>query len=137
MKNKFFITTIFFLLLSYSLNTTNAQQVHKIFDVPGGGSGSTNSSSSSDNDSKILYIVGGAVIVGVVVYALLQNKKENKKQDTTAVILNNDFLEKNLTVNDKLSNMKSQIPVNILFGFQSDRVLREEKRYFVGLNYNF
>ncbi|MDP2362461.1 MAG: hypothetical protein Q8M94_01695 [Ignavibacteria bacterium] len=136
MKNKFLITITFFLLISIPINNSYSQQLHKTFEVPGGGSGTTSTSVDS-NDDYILYIVGGAVIAGVVIYALLKDKKEKQKQDTIAVILNDDFLEKNLTFNERISNMQSQIPVNISIGMQSDRIIREEKIYFVGLNYNF
>jgi hypothetical protein len=136
MKNKFSIAVIFFLLVSISLSNTYSQQLSKVFEVPGGGSGSQSTSADS-NDDYILYIVGGAVIAGVIIYALLKDKKEKPKEDTTAVILNNDFLRKNLTLSEKILNMQSQIPINISFGLQSNRVIREEKRYYLGLNYNF
>jgi len=136
MKNKFLLTFTLFLLISIPINNTFSQQLYKSFEVPGGGSGTTNSSVDS-NDDYILYIVGGAVIAGIVIYTLLKDKKEKPKEDTTAVILNDEFLAKNISFNDKVSNLRSQIPINISFGFQSDRVIKEEKRYFVGLSCKF
>ena len=136
MKNKFSITIIFFLLISVPINNLFSQQIHKILDVPGG-SGTTNNSSSSENSKTTLYVIGGAIIVGIVIYSLLKDKKEEPKEDTTAAILDKDYLKQNLTINDKISNMQSQIPINISFGLESHRAIRDEKRYFLGLNYNF
>ncbi len=136
MRNKFFITIIIFLLIFVPVNNSYSQQLNKIFDVPGGSS-TTTTYSSSENSNTTLYVIGGAVIVGVVIYAILRNKKENAKKDTTAAQLDEDFLEKKLTINEKISNMQSDVPINITFGMQSDNVIREEKRYFLELNYNF
>jgi len=124
------ILTISFSDLSYS------QQLNKIFDVPGGSSGSTTTTVES-NDNAMLYIVGGAIVVGIVVYALMRDKKEKPTKDTTAVLLDEDFLEKNLSLNEKVSKMQSQIPINISFGMQSNKALKDERRYFLGLQYNF
>lgn len=136
MKNKFLITIIFFLVISIPINNLYSQQLNKLFEVPGGSS-TTTTSSSTENSTTTLYVIGGAVVVGIVIYALLRDKKEKPIKDTTAVIFDEDFLQNNLSFNDKMSNMQSQIPIDVSFGFQSDRVIRDEKRYFVGLNYNF
>jgi hypothetical protein len=136
MKNKFSIIITFFILISLPINNLFAQQFHKILDFPGG-SGTTNNSSSSDNSKTTLYVVGGVIIAGIVIYSLLKDKKEESKEDTTAVILDKHFLEQNLTINEKISNMQSRIPINISIGLQSNGVIREEKRYFLGLDYNF
>ncbi len=134
MKNKFLLIFTLFLLTSIHINNTFSQQLHKSFEVPGGGSGNTNSSVDS-KDNTFLYVVGGAVLVGIVVYALLKNKKEKPTEDTTAVIPGNSLLVKNLSVHDKVKTLQSQIPINISFGVQSDRAIKEEKRYFVGIQY--
>ena len=133
MKNKFLLMFILFLLISIPVNNTFSQQLYKAFEVPGGGSGTSNSSVDS-NDDYILYIVGGAVIAGIVIYTLLKDKKEKPNEDTTAVILNDEFLAKNISFDGKVSNLQSQIPISISFGLQSDRVFKEEKIYFVGIN---
>lgn len=136
MKIKSLITLIVFLSLSITVNDTYSQTLFKINEGIGGG-GSTNTSVSESNDNTMLYIVGGAVVAGIVVYALIKDKKETPKKDTTAVILNDDFLEKQLTLNDKIQKYKSQIPINISLGIQNNFLDKEEKRYFVGLAYNF
>ena len=133
MNHKFLLATAFLLLISLPVNTSFSQQLYKSFEVPGGGSG-TPSSSVDSNDDYILYIVGGAVIAGIVIYTLLKDKKEKPTEDTTATLLNDEFLAKNISFNDKVSNLQSQIPINISFGLQSDRVFKEEKIYFVGIN---
>ena len=87
----------------------------------------------------MLYIIGGAVIVGVIVYAVLKNKKdkEKSKDDTTSVLINKDLLDSNLSLTDKFINKNEYIPINISIGLQNDLVLKDQKRYFVGLAYNF
>ena len=136
MNNKFLLTAAFLLLITLPVNNSFSQQLHKTFEVPGGGSGTQNTSVDS-NDDYILYIVGGAVIAGIVIYTLLKDKKGNPTEDTTAVIPNSVLLVNNLSVYDKVKNLQSQIPILISFGLQSDRVIKEERRYFVGLAYNF
>ena len=133
MNHKFLLATAFLLLILLPVNTSFSQQLYKSFEVPGGGSG-TPSSSVDSNDDYILYIVGGAVIAGIVIYTLLKDKKEKPTEDTTATLLNDEFLAKNISFNDKVSNLQSQIPINISFGLQSDRVFKEEKIYFVGIS---
>ena len=133
MNIKFLFAATFLLLVSFPVNNSFPQQLYKSFEVPGGGSGTSNSSVDS-NDDYILYIVGGAVIAGIVIYTLLKDKKEKPNEDTTAVILNDEFLAKNISFNDNVSNLQSQIPISISFGLQSDRVFKEEKIYFVGIN---
>ncbi len=66
-----------------------------------------------------------------------KKNKEHKGKDTTSTLINNDLLASNLTFNELISNIQSQIPINISVGLQNDLVMREDKRYFVGLNYNF
>lgn len=138
-KNFINLKSFLFLILFLGFTQiSNAQQLNKIFEVPGGGSGSTNTSVES-NDNSMLYIIGGAVIVGVVVYAVLKNKKdkEKSKNDTTAVLLNKDLTQSNLSLTNKLVNNNVSIPINISFGLQNDLIMKEQKRYFVGLAYNF
>lgn len=130
------IQLIFMFALIASFNISNGQQLSKINEDIGGGSNS-NSSSVSSSDDYILYIVGALAVGGVIAYALLKDKKEEPKKDTTSAILNDDFLEQNLSFNEKISNLQSQIPINVSFGIQGNRAIKDEKRYFVGLNYNF
>ncbi len=141
MKNQFLKTVIsplvLVLILTICLSGLGySQQLNKIYEDIGGGSGSTNSAVESDDDYT-LYIVGGLVVTGIVVYALMRDKKENPTNDTTSAILHDDFLEQNLSYNERVANMQSQIPINISFGMQRDKALKDERRYYVGLNYNF
>ena len=136
MNNKFLLAAAFLLFISLPVNNSFSQQLYKSFEVPGGGSGTTNTSSESD-DNTVLYVVGGAVLVGIVVYALLKNKKDKPTKDSTAIIPNNELLENNLSINDKVTNLQAQIPINISFGLLSDKINREEKRYYIGLSYKF
>ena len=133
-SNKILILGLFLSLIAS--NSSFSQQLNKAFEDIGGGSGSTTTNVES-NDDYTLYIVGGLIVTGIVVYALLRDKKEKPTSDTTFAILNNDFLEKNLSYNEKINNMQSQIPINISIGMQRDKALKDDKRYFVGLNYNF
>jgi hypothetical protein len=133
-SNKILILGLFLSLLICDFSYS--QSLNKIFEDIGGGSGTTSTNVES-NDDYTLYIVGGLVVTGIVVYALLRDKKEKPTKDTTSVSLNEDFLEKNLSYNEKIANLQSQIPINITFGIQRDKALKDEKRYFVGLAYNF
>ena len=132
--NKILILGLFLSLIFCDLSS--GQQLNKAFEDIGGGSGSTPTNVESDDDYT-LYIVGGLLVTGIVVYALLRDKKEKPTSDTTAVILDEKFLKHNLTLNEKVSNVQSQIPINISFGMQRDFIRKEDKRYFVGLAYNF
>lgn len=138
-KQSIIISFLIALVISLALpiEYSNAQQINKLLAPPGGGSGTTAVKSSSDNTA--LYIIGGAVIAGAIIYAVFLNKKnkEHKGKDTTSALINNDLLTSNLTFNEMVSNIQSQIPINISVGLQNDLVMREDKRYFVGLNYNF
>ena len=133
-SNKILILGLFLSLIAS--NSSFSQQLNKFYEDIGGGSGSTNTEVES-NDDYTLYIVGGLIVTGIVVYALLRDKKKKPTSDTTSAILNNDFLEKNLSYNEKINNMQSQIPINISIGMHRDIALKNERRYFVGLNYNF
>ncbi len=113
------------------------QQFNKISsDVPGGGSGTANTQVES-SDNTLLYVVGGAVVAGIVVYALMKDKKEKSTKDTTAAILNDEYLDQNLSLNEKISNAQSQIPIKVSFGMHRAKSIRDESRYFIGVNYNF
>lgn len=133
-SNKILISGLFLSLLICDLSYS--QSLNKIFEDIGGGSGTTSTNVES-NDDYTLYIVGGLIVTGIVIYALLRDKKEKPTKDTTSVSLNEDFLEKNLSYNKKIAKLQSQIPINITIGIQRDKALKDEKRYFVGLAYNF
>lgn len=137
----FLVTFAISLIAAFSVPAENiyAQQFNKIFEVPGGGSGGGSTSSVDNNDNSALYIVGGLVVVGIVIYAVLKNKKAKEKaiQDSTkASIEINSF-------NDRFANYQNQvdsppsIPVNLFIGAQRDLIRKDEKRYYVGLSYNF
>lgn len=122
----------------FILNTSEAQQVNRIFEDIGGGSGNASNIAETE-DNTIYYVLGAAVIAGVVIYAVLQDKKsrDKSKTDTTAVLLNEDFLEQQLTLSDKIQKYKSQFPINVSIGMQPSFIDKEEKTYFVGMSYNF
>lgn len=126
--------TVLFLVLFTEINS--AQQLNRIYEDIGGGSSGTNTTVES-NDDYTLYIVGGLLVTGIIVYALLRDNKDKSTKDTTSVVLNEEFLENQLTLNDQLLKAKSQIPINISFGMQSNKALVNEKRYFLGMSYNF
>lgn len=134
-SSKKFLILGLFITLIFS-NISFGQQMNKVFEVPGGSSNNSTETVES-NDNTLLYVVGGAVVVGIVVYALMRDKKENKTIDTSAIILKEEFLAQNLSINEKVANLQSQIPINISFGVQRDKAIKDERRYFVGLNYNF
>lgn len=142
MKNQFLKTLSINLILGLTItfcfsDNLYSQQLNKLFEVPGGGSSGSTNTGVESSDNTLLYVVGGAVIVGIVVYALMKDKKEKSTKDTTAVILNEDFLQKQLTLKDEVLKYQSQIPLNISFGMQINKIIKDEKRYFVGMSYNF
>jgi predicted PurR-regulated permease PerM len=126
--------TVLFLVLVTEINS--AQQLNRIYEDIGGGSNGTSTTVES-NDDYTLYIVGGLLVTGIIVYALLRDNKEKSKKDTTSAFLNDELLENHLTLNDQLLKAKLQIPINISFGMQSNKALVNEKRYFLGMSYNF
>lgn len=136
-KSKLSLLLFMFIALSYT-NITQAQQLNRIYEDIGGGLGS-GSNIAESGDNTIYYVLGAAVLAGVVIYAVLQNKKakDKPKTDTTAVILNDDFLEKQFTLNDRFEKYKSKIPIDVSFGMQNNFLRQEEKRYFIGVAYNF
>lgn len=141
MKNRVLNTSNRIMILGLFLSIficdlSSGQQLNKVFEDIGGGSGSTTTNVESEEDYT-LYIVGGLIVTGIVIYALLRDKKEKPTSDTTAAILDEKFLERNLSIIEKVSNVQSQIPINISIGIQRDLALKNERRYFVGLNYNF
>lgn len=135
------VKTILIMLLVITFGITNiseAQQVNRISDKIGGSSGNTGNVNDS-KDNTFLYVAGVAIIAGIVVYAILSDKKpvEKTKSDTTAILNNEELINKYLTFNDKFQSYQTQIPINLSIGIQNDLVRIEEKRYFVGLRYNF
>jgi hypothetical protein len=142
MQNRLLITLFFYLILGLlSTLTTNdlvyGQQFNKFSDVPGGGGSGTTNTAVESSDNTLLYVVGGAVVVGIVVYAMMQEKKEKSTKDSASAILNDVFLEKKFTINDQILKYQSKIPINISVGMQNDIIKKDEKRYFVGVAYNF
>lgn len=136
MKIKSIYIMIILIMISITSNISYSQQLFKINEDIGGG-GTNNTNVTESNDNTMLYVVGGAVIAGLVIYALLNDKKEKPKDDSTAAILNNEFLEKQLTLSDQILKYQSQIPINISIGMQKDIIRKDDKRYFVGMAYNF
>jgi len=137
-----FLLTLFIALtiaITIPIKNNYAQNVNKIFDVPGGGGGGTNTSSVDNNDNSALYVVGGLVIVGIVVYAVLKNKKAKEKstQDSTKTSSELKTLKDHFANYQKQIDTSSSIPVNVFIGAQRDLTRKDEKRYFVGLSYNF
>lgn len=134
LKNLAYI--LIFSIIFFTDNFTYSQSLFQINSDIGGGSNNTQNV-SENNDDIMLYVIGGAIVAGIVIYAVLKDKKEKAKDDSTAVILNDDFLEKKLTFKEKLERYNSQIPINVSLGIQNDLLMKDEKRYFVGLSYNF
>lgn len=123
----------------FFINISQAQQVNKIFEEIGGGSGTNNDRITESEDNTIYYVLGAAAIAGIVIYAVLQDKKSKDKSntDTTDVTSNEEFIEKQLILSKKILSYKSDIPINVSLGVKNDLIRKEEKRYFVGISYNF
>ena len=87
---------LFLLLFLASNQISNAQQLSKIFEVPGGGSGSTNTSVES-NDNSMLYITDSythlrahETVLELVCSLLLENKRDRDAAPTYDEEINAD-----------------------------------------------
>lgn len=136
MKSKSILMMLLVVIICLT-NTSEAQQVNRIFEQIGGGSGQPANVNES-NDNTVFYIAGAAIVAGIVIYAILSDKKSGKaKEDTTAVLNDEELINKHLSFNEMIQNYQTAIPISISTGIQNDIVRIEEKRYFLGLSYNF
>ncbi|HMN16369.1 MAG: hypothetical protein LC124_00195 [Ignavibacteriales bacterium] len=136
MKSKSILMMLLVVIICLT-NTSEAQQVNRIFEQIGGGSGQPANVNES-NDNTVFYIAGAAIVAGIVIYAILSDKKSGKaKEDTTAVLNDEELINKHLSFNEMIQNYQTAIPISISAGIQNDIVRIEEKRYFLGLSYNF
>lgn len=136
MKSKYILMMLLVVIICLT-NTSEAQQVNRIFEQIGGGSGQPANVKES-NDNTVFYIAGAAIVAGIVIYAILSDKKSGKaKEDTTAVLNDEELINKHLSFNEMIQNYQTAIPISISAGIQNDIVRIEEKRYFLGLSYNF
>lgn len=136
MKSKYILMMLLVVIICLT-NTSEAQQVNRIFEQIGGGSGQPANVNES-NDNTVFYIAGAAIVAGIVIYAILSDKKSGKaKEDTTAVLNDEELINKHLSFNEMIQNYQTAIPISISAGIQNDIVRIEEKRYFLGLSYNF
>ncbi|MCZ7610918.1 MAG: hypothetical protein M5U17_12235 [Ignavibacterium sp.] len=136
MKSKSILMMLLVVIICLT-NTSEAQQVNRIFEQIGGGSGQPANVNES-NDNTVFYIAGAAIVAGIVIYAILNDKKSGKaKEDTTAVLNDEELINKHLSFNEMIQNYRTEIPISISTGIQNDFVRIEEKRYFLGISYNF
>lgn len=136
MKSKSILMMLLVVIICLT-NTSEAQQVNRIFEQIGGGSGQPANVNES-NDNTVFYIAGAAIVAGIVIYAILSDKKSGRaKEDTTAVLNDEELINKHLSFNKMIQNYQTAIPISISAGIQNDIVRIEEKRYFLGLSYNF
>lgn len=136
MKSKSILMMLLVVIICLT-NTSEAQQVNRIFEQIGGGSGQPANVKES-NDNTVFYIAGAAIVAGIVIYAILSDKKSGRaKEDTTAVLNDEELINKHLSFNKMIQNYQTAIPISISAGIQNDIVRIEEKRYFLGLSYNF
>lgn len=133
---------IFSWYILFSSPECYAQVLYKISDKIGGSSGSTGQSQDNNGNSSTLIIIGAAVIVGVLVYKMVLSKddtKKNEKKDSTS---KQSLLIKQINNNacgiagSELENLK-QLPINFYFGLQRSEALIAERKFILGLSYNF
>jgi hypothetical protein len=119
-----------------------AQGLMKTDDFPGGGGGSTSSSEDTGGGSATLLIVGGVIIAGLLFYKLVINKDEPKKegkQDSTSdqsLLLRNDETIASNILSENLKKMQ-ELPVNLYLGFQKVDPALPERKFIMGITYNF
>ncbi len=119
-----------------------AQGLMKIADFPGGSGGSTSSSEDTGGGSSTLLIVGVVIIAGVLFYKLVIDKDEPKKeekQDSTSeqsLLLKSDQAFTSNVLSENLRKMQD-IPINVYLGFQKVDPAVIDRRFIMGISYNF
>jgi len=136
------VLIIFGLQVIFLSPESYTQGMFKITDVPGGGGGSTGQSDDSGSSSSTLLIVGGVIIAGLLFYKLVIDKdkpKKEEKQDSTSqesLLLRTpeNILSGAISRHSKLT---ADIPVNIYLGYQNPDPVLCEKKFIMGIIYNF
>ncbi len=119
-----------------------AQGLMKTADVPGGSGGSSSQSSDSGGGSTALLVIGGVIIAGFLFYKLVLNKDEPKKGEKEDSTSNESLLlrsSKNFASDVQTENLRKlqEIPVNLYLGYQQIDPVIPEKRFIMGISYNF
>ncbi|HKB86678.1 MAG TPA: hypothetical protein VKD08_10935 [Ignavibacteriaceae bacterium] len=120
-----------------------AQGLMKTADVPGGGGGgSSNQSNDSGGGSTALLVIGGVIIAGFLFYKLVLNKDEPKKEEKEDSTSNESLLlrsSKNFASDVQTEYLKKlqEIPINVYLGYQQIDPVIPEKRFIMGVSYNF
>ncbi len=135
------VLIIFGLQVILSSPESYGQGLLKTSDVPGGSGGSTSQPEDTGGSSSTLIIVGGIIIAGLLIYKLVIDKDKpvkEEKQDTTKqeslLSTPKSILSSAIS---KQAEMTVNIPINIYLGFQNiDPALRERK-FIMGVSYNF
>ncbi len=120
-----------------------AQGLMKTADVPGGGGGGSSSQSSdSGGGSTALLVIGGVIIAGFLFYKLVLNKDEPKKGEKEDSTSNESLIlgsSKTFASDVQTENLRKlrEIPVNVYLGYQQIDPAIPEKRFIMGISYNF
>lgn len=136
------LVSLLFIFQIILLSPDGYAQGHlRIYDDIGGG-GTTGQTQDSGGDNTTLIIVGGVVIGAILLYSLVlhkDNSDKEAKQDSTS---NQSILIKKRPeffsgrISENLRKMQ-KIPVNLYMGYQSINPVLTEKKFVMGISYNF
>ena len=126
--------SLIFLLISAVATPSEifAQNGLRIYDEIGGGSNDTQT--PSDNDNTFIYVAGGLLIAGILAYALFIKKDDKPESDTTATLESRLIYSESNSFNsdDKLKQVKEQLPVDFFLGIRNNEALLNDKTYMIG-----
>ncbi len=107
-----------------------------------GGGGTTGQTQDSGGNSTTLIIVGGVVIAAILLYTLVLQKNKSAKESPQDSTSNQSILLKKQPelfsgpVSENLRKMQ-EIPVNLYMGYQKVDPVLPERKFVMGISYNF
>jgi hypothetical protein len=113
----------------------NAQGLYKISDKIGGSSTPSQTQDNSDNNTTLL-IIGAAAIIGLVVYTLVIKNDEKKDSTSNQSLLNKPIIKSYNSNSLELKKLQ-HLPVNFYVGIQRPDLLVPERKFIMGISYNF
>ena len=133
---------IFVCYAIFSSPDSYAQGFYKINDKIGGNGSSTSQPENTSDNSTTIIIIGAAIIAGFLVYKLVLNKDTSakvEKKDSTSSDESSLIKPIDESNNITLSAMKKlqKMPVNFFVSIQKPDILIPERKFIMGISYNF
>lgn len=107
-----------------------------------GGGGTTGQTQDSGGSTTTLIIVGGIVIGAILLYTLVLQKDKSVKEEKQDSTSSQSILLKSQTglfsgkVSETLRKVK-EIPVNLYLGYREVDPVLPERKFVMGISYNF